>query len=157
MSHIRVLWSLSILLCGDAFFSPYFPSSPWRVGSVAHAEEASSPSTQNATSPEAPRARSEAFYPVWRLLTQEQKLQFVAGYVHGWRDASRVLDIAIGYVQENPERAVDGMRKLSSLYNLSDIAPSIVVTQIDRFFSQPDNREASLSYALSAARSPEVP
>ena len=93
----------------------------------------------------------KAIYPVWKLLTRDQKMQFVAGYVQGWKDASKVTDIAIGFVRENPSQAVSGLERLKSLYDLSDVSPSLITTQLDSFFSKAENQSASLSYAISAS------
>jgi hypothetical protein len=94
----------------------------------------------------------KAIYPVWRLLTRDQKMQFVAGYVQGWKDASKVTDIAIGFVRENPTEAVSGLERLKSLYDLSDVSPSLITTRLDTFFAKTENQSASLSYAISAAK-----
>jgi hypothetical protein len=99
-----------------------------------------------------PKPQGIPIYPVWRLLTHEQKTQYLAGYVQGWKDASRVTDIAIEFVKENPEDAVKGLEQLKSLYDLSDLSPSLLVVQIDNYLSSVENREAPLSLAISAAR-----
>jgi len=80
-------------------------------------------------------------------------MQFVAGYVQGWKDASKVTDIAIGFVRDNPNEAVSGLEKLKSLYDLSDVSPSLITTQLDGFFARTENQSASLSLAISTARS----
>jgi hypothetical protein len=95
----------------------------------------------------------KAIYPVWKLLTRDQKMQFVAGYVQGWKDASKVTDIAIGFVRENPSQAVSGLERLKSLYDLSEVSPSLITSQLDTFFSKAENQSASLSYAISASSS----
>ena len=110
---------------------------------VLHAEESSS----------GKQSVGQAIYPVWKLLTREQKMQFVAGYVQGWKDASKVTDIAIGFVRDNPNEAVSGLEKLKSLYDLSDVSPSLITTQLDGFFARTENQSASLSLAISTARS----
>lgn len=99
-----------------------------------------------------PSASGTPIYSVWKLLTHEQKTQYLAGYVQGWRDASRVTDIAIDFVKQNPEEAVRGLEQLKGLYDLSDVSPSLLVTRIDRYLSDSANRSASLSLAISAAR-----
>jgi hypothetical protein len=98
------------------------------------------------------KSKGIPIYPVWRLLSHEQKTQFLAGYVQGWKDASRVTDIAIEFVKENPNDAVKGLEQLKSLYDLSDLSPSLLVTQIDSYLSSVENRDAPLSLAISAAR-----
>lgn len=100
-------------------------------------------------------ADSEAavsFAPTWKLLNSEQKQQFIAGYFHGWRDAERVIQIAKEYIKENPEQAVNGLQKIGDLYNLSGIKPELLVESLDIFFSNPDNKNASLSQAVSASK-----
>lgn len=93
-----------------------------------------------------------SFLPIWKLLTYDQKVQFVSGYIQGWKDAARVTDVAISFVRENPNNAVDGLEKLKGLYDLSDLKPNMVVDHIDSFYSDPDNSEAALSLAISASR-----
>ncbi len=93
-----------------------------------------------------------SFLPIWKLLNYDQKVQFVSGYIQGWKDAARVTDIAIAYVRENPKNAVDGLEKLKGLYDLSDLKPNTVVDQIDTFYADPENSEAALSRAINASR-----
>lgn len=93
------------------------------------------------------------FGPTWKLLNTQEKQQFISGYLHGWKDARVVTDIAAKYVRENPDQAVQGMEKIRELYNLSDLRPEGLVRQIDAFFQQPENSRASLSRAISAAKS----
>jgi len=93
-----------------------------------------------------------SFLPIWKLLSRPEKLQFIAGYIQGWRDAAKVTDIAISFVRENPQQAVEGMERVRALYELSDLKPDLVVNQLDQFYADPDNRQAPLSRAISAAR-----
>ena len=97
-------------------------------------------------------ATPASFLPVWRLLSQEQKHQFVAGYLKGWQDAATVTDIAISYIRQNPSAALEGMMKIRAVYDLSELKPEVVVETLDRFYANPDNRNASLSVAITAAR-----
>lgn len=91
-------------------------------------------------------------YATWRLLTNEQKQEFLAGYVQGWRDASQVTDVAIDFVRENPNEAVAGLQRLKKLYEMSDLSPSFLAREVDKFFSEPANHSASFALAISAAR-----
>ena len=94
----------------------------------------------------------EPFLPTWKLLSGQQKQDFIAGYLHGWRDASRVLDISIEYVRANPTSAVASLEQLRELYDLSHLRPDAVTREVDRFYNDPANREASLGLAISNAR-----
>lgn len=92
------------------------------------------------------------FLPTWKLLTRDQKRDFVAGYVQGWRDAAQVTDIAIGYVRENPKQAVEGLEKIRRLYDLSNLRSDGLVDGVDGFYSDPKNASATLSAAVTAVR-----
>lgn len=96
---------------------------------------------------------NEAFLPTWKLLTAEQKQQFIAGYLYGWKDAAVVTDIATEYVRENPSKALEGLKRTKELYDLSGLRPEIVAKAIDEFYSQPENGSRALSQAVSAAKS----
>ncbi|NMC64310.1 MAG: hypothetical protein GYA55_14190 [SAR324 cluster bacterium] len=93
-----------------------------------------------------------AFYPTWKLLSPAEKQQFVAGYILGWKDAARVTDIVITYVKENPGKAVEGLEQIKDLYNLGDIKPGLMASAVDEFFNSPENKNAGLSQAVSAAK-----
>lgn len=95
---------------------------------------------------------SAGFLAVWQLMSSEQKQQFIAGYLQGWRDAGKVTDIAIDYVREHPDKAVDGLEKIRALYDLHELSPSEVIPLIDAFFKHPGNQNATFSSAVTAAR-----
>ena len=94
-----------------------------------------------------------SFLPTWKLLNPQEKQQFMAGYLYGWRDAAKVTDIAIGYVKENPQKAVEGLESIRSLYDVSGFNSSSVAHEVDAFFQDSDNRDASLTAAISYAKS----
>jgi len=93
-----------------------------------------------------------SFLPTWKLLNSESKQQFISGYIQGWRDAQRVTEIATSYVKENPSKALDGLQKIQSLYDLGGIKPETMVKAIDAFYSSTENRRATLSQAVNAAK-----
>lgn len=95
----------------------------------------------------------EGFLPTWKLLNQQEKQQFIAGYLHGWQDAAKVTDIAISYVRDNPGKAVEGLQSIRSVYDVGELRPADITDQIDRFFKDSANTTASLSKAISFARS----
>jgi len=92
------------------------------------------------------------FLPTWKLLTDEAKRQFVAGYLHGWSDAAKVTDIAIDYVRGNPDEALDGLKRLKQLYNISGVQAELLSEGITQFYADPENAGAPLSKAVTAAR-----
>ncbi|MBX7145621.1 MAG: hypothetical protein K1X79_14310 [Oligoflexia bacterium] len=94
----------------------------------------------------------ESFLPIWKLLNNQEKQQFISGYLHGWQDAAKVTDIAIGYVRENPQKAVEGLQSIRSVYEVGDLRPADIAQQIERFFADSSNKDASLSKAISFAR-----
>lgn len=108
---------------------------------------------QPATAQEQDGSKSpSSFLPIWRHLSPEQKRNFISGYVQGWRDASVVTDIALTYVRQEPQQAITGLERLKAVYDLSDVNPSDLVPEIDRFYADPTNSQAALSLAISAAR-----
>jgi hypothetical protein len=95
---------------------------------------------------------NERFFPTWRLMSTEQKQHFIAGYLQAWKDAAQVTDIAIGYVRENPEKAVEGLQSVRGLYETNGLRPADLAHQVDRFFQDAENQSSSLSRAISAAK-----
>lgn len=103
--------------------------------------------------PAAPHALPPApFGSTWRLLTSDQKQQFVAGYLYGWRDSLKVSEVVLQFIRDNPTQAEKGMEKILSLYNVRNAGPELIVQELNSFFADPDNLNAPLSDALSVAR-----
>lgn len=94
----------------------------------------------------------DAFLPTWKLLNNEAKEQFIAGYLQGWKDAGDVTDVVKEYVKENPQKAIEGLDQIKQLYDVSSVRPSQIVALIDEYFKEPGNGNASLSRAVSAAK-----
>jgi hypothetical protein len=101
---------------------------------------------------EPPKAQADSFLPTWKLMNDDEKQQFIAGYLQGWRDAASVTDIAISFVKNNPASAVESLEKVKELYDIREIRPSDVTQEIDLFYSDPTNSNAPLSKAITAAR-----
>ena len=97
-------------------------------------------------------ASEASFLPTWKLLSNQGKQQFVAGYIFGWRDAARVTDAAIEYAREHPSNAVSGLERIREIYNLEGLTAEGMVRELDVFFNQAEGREATLSQAITAAR-----
>ena len=95
---------------------------------------------------------TDSFFPTWRLLNKQQKQQFIAGYLQGWKDAEKVTEITLDYVRKNPDKAVKGLESVRGLYDLSYLQPDELAHEIDDFYSDPDNHEASFSKAVTAAK-----
>ena len=98
------------------------------------------------------KREGNSFSPTWRLMQNQEKQQFIAGYIQGWRDAAKMTDIAISYVRSNPERAVEGLEGIRSLYNLGSVKPSQLVQEIDAFYADPENNTSPLSAAITSAK-----
>jgi hypothetical protein len=92
------------------------------------------------------------FSPTWKLLKSDAKHQFVAGYLFGWRDAEKVTDIAIEYVKENPQGALEGLERLRGLYDMQGLSADSMVRELDAYFSEADSKDATLSQAITAVR-----
>jgi hypothetical protein len=97
-------------------------------------------------------ASEASFLPTWKLLTNQGKQQFVAGYLFGWRDAGRVTDAAIEYAREHPSQAVGGLEKIRDIYDMEGLTAEGMVRELDVFFAESSGKDATLSQAITAAR-----
>ena len=97
-------------------------------------------------------APEAGFSPTWKLLRNDAKQQFVAGYLFGWRDAKRVTDIAIDYVKEKPTEAVKGLERIRGIYDMEGLTAESVVRELDTYFGQAEGKEATFSQAITAVR-----
>ncbi|MCB0318565.1 MAG: hypothetical protein KDD56_07395 [Bdellovibrionales bacterium] len=97
-------------------------------------------------------AETNGFLPTWKMLNSQEKQYFISGYLHAWQDASEVTDIAISFIKDNPKKAVESMESIKGLYNVSGINPITLAARIDEFFTNPENKDASLSRAVSFAK-----
>ena len=95
---------------------------------------------------------SASFVPTWKLLNNEAKQQFIGGYLQGWKDAERVTAIALDYVKENPQKAVEGLEKIRALYDMQGLAPDELIRVLDAYFSQVEHKDATLSPAINASK-----
>lgn len=93
-----------------------------------------------------------SFLPTWKLLRNEGKQQFIAGYLFGWRDAKKVTDIAIEYVKDNPSDALNGLERIRGLYDMEGLTSESVVRELDDYFSKSEGKDATLSQAITAVR-----
>ena len=94
-----------------------------------------------------------SFEPVWRLLTREQKQQFVAGYLNGMRDAAKMTDLLQDIVKQNPESASGSLDRLAQIYQgVGRSSPDSIVAGIESFYADPANSGAQLSAAITAAQ-----
>ena len=96
-------------------------------------------------------APEASFLPTWKLLNNEAKQQFVAGYLFGWRDAGRVTDAAIEYARQHPSDAVNGLEKIRAMYDTAGLSSERVVSELDAFFAS-EGKNATLSQAITAVR-----
>lgn len=92
------------------------------------------------------------FLPVWRLLSSEQKQQFIAGYLQGLRDAGRITDVLATYIKDNPNKATETLAGSKEIYDFSGLNTASLVREIDRYFHDPNHSQATLSLAATAAR-----
>lgn len=98
-------------------------------------------------------ANAESFVPTWKLLKSDEKRQFVAGYMYGWKDAAKVIDIAKDFVQQNPRDAISGLEKIKGVYDLTGLKVDTVVRDLDNYFGDPDHRDSTFSQAITTIRS----
>lgn len=92
------------------------------------------------------------FLPTWKHLSTDEKKQFIAGYIFGWKDAAQVTAIATEFIKSNPQKAVESLQSVERIYSMSELDPAQVAKAIDLFFSMPENSGAPLSKAVTAAR-----
>jgi hypothetical protein len=72
--------------------------------------------------------------------------------MYGWRDAAKVTDAAIDFVKQNPKDAVEGLTKVRSLYEMDGVRADALVHELELFFEKSENRESTLSQAVTAVR-----
>lgn len=96
--------------------------------------------------------KEESFLPTWKLLNTEQKQQFIAGYLHGWKDAGAVTQVLLEHIEKHPDEAVKSLQTVQSLYDMSSERPSLLAKGVDEFYSDPDNAQSALSKAITASR-----
>lgn len=92
------------------------------------------------------------FLPTWKLLNNQEKRHFIAGYLQGWRDAAKITEIVINFLEENPADPVASLKRLRALYDLPNANPDTLTVRIDDFFSKTENGAATLSQAITAAQ-----
>ena len=94
-----------------------------------------------------------SFLPTWKLLSSQEKQQFISGYVQAWRDAASVNDVVIGYIKSNPDKAAQSLDSIRSIYDFSGVPVEQLVRGIDDFYADPEHQAAPLSKAVSGAKS----
>jgi hypothetical protein len=82
-------------------------------------------------------------------MKNDERRYFVAGYIYGWKDAGKVMEIAQDYVRENPGNAVTGLEKIRSVYDLSSVRVDDAIRDLNAFFADPSNRDATFSQAIT--------
>ncbi|MCB0331467.1 MAG: hypothetical protein KDD70_17470 [Bdellovibrionales bacterium] len=93
-----------------------------------------------------------SFYPTWKILKPTERKLFVSGYLQGWRDSRRVIEIVKMHIEENPDKAVASLEKIRKLYGTADLPVDGLIEQLTKFYSDPENQDAPLSVAVSASR-----
>lgn len=106
---------------------------------------------------QSPQEVGAPFGSTWKLLNQQEKRQFVSGYLAGLKDAERITGIALSFIKENPQQAVKGLERVQGLFGVGSLPADTVAAALDRYFSEPANASASLTLAMSAARSVVAP
>jgi len=98
------------------------------------------------------KADTEPFYPSWKHLESQSKQLYMSGYLHGLRDAEEVVTIAREYVKNNPALAIQTLEKVQRLCSVADMSPGALVPEIDSYYSDISNQQATFSLAVSAAQ-----
>jgi hypothetical protein len=130
--------------------SPLPPLLPFRLTLLLLAALIFCPTTQSTA--HAAESNESPFLPIWKLLNREQKQQFISGYLQGWRDAGKVTGIATDHIRENPDQAVKALESIQGIYTLSHLGPDALAKAVDSFYSEPQNKSASLSVAISSSK-----
>ncbi|MCB0352732.1 MAG: hypothetical protein KDD64_04380 [Bdellovibrionales bacterium] len=93
----------------------------------------------------------QSFLPTWKLMSDSQKKTFVSGYLHSLEDAAQVTDLAISHIRENPSQAVESLEQIRRLYDTRHVQADVLVALLDDYYSEPDNKDAPLSRAVSSS------
>ncbi|NBW40030.1 hypothetical protein EBR25_03395 [bacterium] len=95
-----------------------------------------------------------SFYPIWKLLRQNEKRVFLSGYQKGIQDSRKVIQILREHIETNPESALTSLDRINQLYETADVPVESLLQELTVFYSEPENHNAPLSVAFSAAKSP---
>ena len=99
-----------------------------------------------------PELTEPPFAPTWALMNQVERQNFVAGYLHGMKDAATMTHVLRDFVRENPKSAEESLERLRAIYaGLGKGKAPEVAEGIERFFKDPANRQAPLSRAITGA------
>jgi len=96
--------------------------------------------------------KDSPFLPTWRLLNTDNKQQFISGYQYAWKDAVKIMKIVETYIKQNPKEGAKALESIQTIYDISEMKPDTLVQFINNFYSQPDNNQAPLSKAITAAK-----
>ena len=99
-----------------------------------------------------PGPAKATFGPTWKLLSADQKRQFVAGYLQAWQDAGKVTEALAAFSREKPEQLAQSFDKILAIFDVARLSPDTVARELDRIFSDPETRELTLAEAMSSAR-----
>lgn len=104
-------------------------------------------------SPSAAVAQSSSsetpIYPIWRLMDEQAKRQFIAGYLYGFRDARALGEIAVEFSKQNPPDLAQGLSALLSHYQLTRMRPEQLVPLIDEHLEDTSHHSESLRIIIN--------
>ena len=93
------------------------------------------------------------FAETWKMMSSLEKQQFAAGYLFGLRDAARMQDVTLSYIRENPTQAISGIERIRDILSAEGASPDTLVRSVDEYFNDAKNRNATITMAMSRARS----
>jgi len=96
-------------------------------------------------------AQEQQFYTSWKLMNNQEKQQFIAGYMMAYANARKIAELTAQYSEHEPAKALESLRKLPNFFTIPNISPGILTQEVDTFYSDPENWSANFSKAVSAS------
>ena len=88
-------------------------------------------------------------YPVWRLMDDNAKRQFLAGYLYGFREARSLGEVALEYSKTKPQDLESGLSAILQHYKLTTLAPDKLAPLLDEYLQAPERQNDSLRLAIN--------
>lgn len=88
-------------------------------------------------------------YPIWRLMDDNAKKQFLAGYLYGFREARSLGEIAVEFSKSKPQDLEEGLSSILQHYRLTSLAPDKLSPLLDEYLKSPERQQDSLRLAIN--------
>lgn len=88
-------------------------------------------------------------YPTWRLMNDEARRQFTAGYIFGHREAKALGEVVVEYLKQNPNPKAEEVAAVLNHYRLTTMTANQLVPMIDEHLGEPENQRQSMRVIIN--------